>query len=72
MSLQECQNLLEENRRLLKLNGIVTNGSVPHHHDDMSLANSGNTVEEVVLQTQIDTLQWQLNQVRLRNCKKKN
>lgn len=57
---QECQNLLEENRRLA--NG---NGSPSDNVDDMlmpSTANGG-TVEETVLQTQIETLQWQLNQV---------
>lgn len=48
----------------MKLNGVVVNGGIPHHHDDMSLTSSGNTVEEVVLQTQVETLQWQLNQVR--------
>lgn len=54
--MQECQNLLEENLRLA--NG---NGSPNDNVDEMST--NGGTVEETVLQTQIETLQWQLNQV---------
>lgn len=64
---QECQNLLEENRRLA--NG---NGSPNDNVDDMLMPSStnGGTVEETVLQTQIETLQWQLNQVKIHlNCK---
>lgn len=79
--LQECQNLLDENRKLMKLNGTVMgngNGSIPNQqylNEDMSLGNGGvgcggNTVEEVVLQTQIETLQWQLNQVKFTIAKK--
>lgn len=62
---QECQNLLEENRRLANGNG-PSNDNV----DDMLMTSStnGGTVEETVLQTQIETLQWQLNQVNLFNA----
>lgn len=58
---QECQNLLEENRRLAH-----GNGSPNDNVDDMLMPSStnGGTVEETVLQTQIETLQWQLNQVK--------
>lgn len=60
--LQECQNLIEENRRLATTNGTHTS----INHDDLSLSNAS-TVEEVVLQTQVETLQWQLNQVSMFN-----
>jgi hypothetical protein len=56
LSLQECQNLIEENRRLLSLtngNGHIMNANRDHC----------NTVEAVILQNQVETLQWQLKQV---------
>jgi hypothetical protein len=56
-SFQECQNLIEENRRLLSLttngNGHIINGNADHC----------STVEAVILQNQVETLQWQLKQV---------
>lgn len=57
---QECQNLLEENRRL-----TIGNGPSKDNVDDILMTSStnGGSVEETVLQTQIETLQWQLNQV---------
>lgn len=60
---QECQSLMEENRRLhLNMNYSAANIK----QDEISLTNAS-TVEEVVLQTQIDALQWQLNQVNFEN-----
>lgn len=59
MNLQECQNLVEENRRLN--NGLGTN--------NRSCNGIGNTddlpVESFVLQSQVNTLQWQLKQVNI-------
>lgn len=46
--------MIEENRRLLNLSGIV-GGNNGHHH--------ASNVEAVILQNQVDTLQWQLKQV---------
>lgn len=52
--LQECQSLIEENRRLLNLT---------NNHGLMPSAATANNVEAVILQSQVDTLQWQLKQV---------
>lgn len=56
---QECQTLIEENRRLHARNppkmSSLPYGSLQYE------CNSG--VENVVLQTKIETLQWQLRQV---------
>lgn len=59
VSPQECQNLLEENRRLVNRNGSseIMNGQ------DTLMPIANGSVEEAVLQTQIETLQWQLTQV---------
>lgn len=66
---QECQNLIEENRRLINLSGGVPtitaangNGLSTNHNNN---SNNSSNVEAVILQTQVDTLQWQLKQVRL-------
>ncbi|XP_055324265.1 uncharacterized protein LOC129578936 [Sitodiplosis mosellana] len=56
---KECQNLLEENRRLVNRNGST---EIIHGQDTL-LPTTNNSVEEAVLQTQIETLQWQLTQV---------
>lgn len=58
-SFQECQILLEENRRLVSRNG---SNEMMHGQDTLIPTTSG-SVEEAVLQTQIETLQWQLTQV---------
>lgn len=50
---------MEENRRLMSRNEPNQD---PHNQDGL-LPTTVNTVEEAVLQTQIETLQWQLNQV---------
>lgn len=59
---QECQTLIEENRRLHARNppkmSSLPYGSLQYE------CNSG--VENVVLQTKIETLQWQLRQVRMK------
>lgn len=56
---KECQSLIEDNRRLLKV--AERNGAC---EDQISCGGSnGNIVETVVLQNQIETLQWQLKQV---------
>ncbi|XP_031620139.1 uncharacterized protein LOC116338797 [Contarinia nasturtii] len=55
---KECQNLLEENRRL-----VNRNGSSEIHGQETMMPTTNGTVEEAVLQTQIETLQWQLTQV---------
>lgn len=55
---QECQNLLEENRRL-----VHRNGSSEIIGQETLLPTTNSSVEEAVLQTQIETLQWQLTQV---------
>lgn len=53
---KECQNLVEENRRLMGFaTGTTTSNLVVP-------ANSTN-IEAVILQTQVETLQWQLKQV---------
>lgn len=52
--LQECESLIQENRRLLNLNSVDTSEN---------LLVQNNNVESVLLQTQVDTLQWQLKQV---------
>lgn len=57
--LQECQILLEENRRLVNRNGSNEN----MHGQDTLMPTANGSVEEAVLQTQIETLQWQLTQV---------
>ena len=51
---QECQSLIEDNRRLI---------GVRNSQDIQSNEYHTATVETVVLQTKIDTLQWQLKQV---------
>lgn len=50
---------MEENRRLMSRNEPNQDA----HNQDGLLPTTVNTVEEAVLQTQIETLQWQLNQV---------
>lgn len=61
--MQECQSLIEDNRRLMSLaGGGVGVGRNGGGVDPLGYG-SDNTVETVVLQTQIDTLQWQLKQV---------
>lgn len=50
---------MEENRRLMSINESNQNA----HNQDGLLPTTVNSVEEAVLQTQIETLQWQLNQV---------
>lgn len=64
--LQECQSLIEDNRRLMSLTG-GGGGGVSRNGGGVDPLGCGsdNTVETVVLQTQIDTLQWQLKQVHL-------
>lgn len=57
--LQEYQTLMEENRRLISRN---ESNQIAHNQDGL-LPTTVNSVEEAVLQTQIETLQWQLNQV---------
>lgn len=57
--MQECQSLLEENRRLVNRNG---SNEIIHGQDSL-IPTTNNSVEEAVLQTQIETLQWQLTQV---------
>ncbi|XP_041771351.1 autotransporter adhesin BpaC-like [Anopheles merus] len=75
---KECQNLIEENRRLVSiasgagngyaisgmLNGAV-GGSGSLSTLGMGVPNGGSysSVESVILQTQVETLQWQLKQV---------
>lgn len=53
---KECQSLVEENRRLMGYASGTVGGN---------LAVPGNSpnIEAVILQTQVDTLQWQLKQV---------
>lgn len=51
--LQECQSLIENNRRLM---GDPTLSSE-------RLNGTNSSVEETLLQTQVDSLQWQLKQV---------
>lgn len=96
VSFQECQNLIEENRRLVNLaansgyaiNGVMNGGSSSNNGGPgsgssslttlgLGLAGGGATgngagnggagmysnVESVILQTQVETLQWQLKQV---------
>lgn len=58
-SIQECQILLEENQRLVNRNG---SNEIVHGQDTLIPTTNG-SVEETVLQTQIETLQWQLTQV---------
>lgn len=53
---KECQSLVEENRRLMGLASGVVGGNL------VVPGNSPN-IEAVILQTQVDTLQWQLKQV---------
>ncbi|XP_021696854.1 flocculation protein FLO11 [Aedes aegypti] len=92
---KECQNLIEENRRLVNLaansgyaingvmngagsssngtNGILGSGGAGSGSGSSSLSNLGlglagggptySNVETVILQTQVETLQWQLKQV---------
>lgn len=60
---QEYQTLMEENQRLMSRN--ETNQNCTHNQDGL-LPTTVNSVEEAVLQTQIETLQWQLNQVNSR------
>lgn len=50
---------MEENLRLMSRNESNQNA----HNQDGLLPTTVNIVEEAVLQTQIETLQWQLNQV---------
>lgn len=45
--------MIEENRRLLSLAGVVADGG----------GNHASNVEAVILQSHVDTLQWQLKQV---------
>lgn len=52
--LQECQSLIEENRRLLNLT-TDNNG--------LSSQTVRSNVEAVILQSKVETLQWQLKQV---------
>ncbi|XP_053675001.1 uncharacterized protein LOC128725292 [Anopheles nili] len=79
---KECQNLIEENRRLVSLatnggnslggnyaiNGLL-NGALSGSGNlatlGMGAPNGGSysSVESVILQTQVETLQWQLKQV---------
>ena len=54
--MQECQNLVEENRRLMNIASGIVDGQL------IVPGNSPN-IEAVILQTQVDTLQWQLKQV---------
>ncbi|KAJ6640858.1 hypothetical protein Bhyg_05791, partial [Pseudolycoriella hygida] len=49
---KECQNLIENNRRLMKDSKLGSE----------RLNGSNNSVEETLLQTQVDSLQWQLKQ----------
>ncbi|CRL01660.1 CLUMA_CG014882, isoform A [Clunio marinus] len=58
---KECQNLIEENRRL-QLNGKhpMKISSLPFSSVQLDCSSG---VENVVLQTKIETLQWQLRQV---------
>lgn len=57
---KECQNLIEENRKLqAKLPSKIS--SLPY--GSLQFECNGNGVENVVLQTKIETLQWQLRQV---------
>lgn len=51
--------MLEENRRLVNRNGP---NEIVHGQDTLIPTTNG-SVEEAVLQTQIETLQWQLTQV---------
>ncbi|XP_050073798.1 uncharacterized protein LOC126561596 [Anopheles maculipalpis] len=73
---KECQNLIEENRRLVSIasgggNGYVINGILNGGGSGslstlgMGVPNGGSysSVESVILQTQVETLQWQLKQV---------
>uniref|UniRef100_A0A182WCB3 Uncharacterized protein n=1 Tax=Anopheles minimus TaxID=112268 RepID=A0A182WCB3_9DIPT len=73
---QECQNLIEENRRLVSIassagngygmNGILNGGGSGSLSTlGMGVPNGGSysSVESVILQTQVETLQWQLKQV---------
>uniref|UniRef100_A0A182QZ72 Uncharacterized protein n=1 Tax=Anopheles farauti TaxID=69004 RepID=A0A182QZ72_9DIPT len=72
----ECQNLIEENRRLVSiasgggngygLNGMLNGGGSGSLSTlGMGVPNGGSytNVESVILQTQVETLQWQLKQV---------
>lgn len=55
---------MEENRRLTTGNGSSPSDiGLIHTDDDILLPPTSATVEEAVLQTQVETLQWQLNQV---------
>jgi len=58
--LQECQNLIEENRRLQALN--VIGGSRVFSSLQYGDCNNA-AVENVVLQNKLETLHWQLKQV---------
>lgn len=59
--MQECQNLIEENRRLQGKN-LLKMSSLPYGSLQLECHNG---VENVVLQTKVETLQWQLRQVRV-------
>uniref|UniRef100_A0A182NIG7 Uncharacterized protein n=1 Tax=Anopheles dirus TaxID=7168 RepID=A0A182NIG7_9DIPT len=72
----ECQNLIEENRRLVSIasgagNGYAISGMLNGGGSGslstlgMGVPNGGSytSVESVILQTQVETLQWQLKQV---------
>ncbi|XP_063700296.1 serine-rich adhesin for platelets [Culicoides brevitarsis] len=73
---KECQSLIEENRRLIGLasNSSATSSEADNRHvvlngNGMTITSTSNgknpagVVEAVFLQTQIDTLNWQLKQV---------
>lgn len=47
---QQCQTLIEENQ---KLQNVLTSNQIPHVQ----------VIDSVFLQTQVETLQWQLKQV---------
>uniref|UniRef100_A0A182J3S0 Uncharacterized protein n=1 Tax=Anopheles atroparvus TaxID=41427 RepID=A0A182J3S0_ANOAO len=79
---QECQNLIEENRRLVSIATAASGGGGSYGMGGgmlhgvgggsgslstlgMGVPNGGSytSVESVILQTQVETLQWQLKQV---------
>uniref|UniRef100_A0A336JWG6 CSON014429 protein n=1 Tax=Culicoides sonorensis TaxID=179676 RepID=A0A336JWG6_CULSO len=66
--IKECQSLIEENRRLIGLasNSETENRQFVMNGNGMTSStgkNGSGVVETVFLQTQIDTLNWQLKQV---------
>lgn len=59
IEIQECQNLIEENRRLQSKHPTKM---TPLQYGSLQYECSS-SVENVVLHTKIETLQWQLRQV---------